>query len=219
MGVYSNAIEANKFYEEIYYDIEKAVNKGELVKKEGVVVSNLAGIFKIEDLGKMLKYSLMGYKEIVTYQDLKTSEQILSGTEEDILKMSIMISTEVGFSEGDSNQGEIGNKLTNMLIKIYQSTSWLFILIVVFVYLTEIVIYIYKHIKKEECNLSLWMIKTGFILIILAYTVSMSLIYYEVMPNVFREYYAASMYPVWQVLVCLTLGQLYLYRRKRKAED
>ena len=96
-------------------------------------------------------------------------------------------------------------KALNLIIRVYQLTAPALAVIALLLYLADVVINVVRLCKRRSTNLSRCLIQFGMLLTIWVNLVVVSINYFETDPHDFREYYAAGVYPIWQVFVCLSV--------------
>ena len=103
------------------------------------------------------------------------------------------------------------SKWINRMIKLYQLSAPVIVVLAFLVFLMELIVNVYRKLKKQPTNFSFWLIKFGMLMTIWANLVVIAVNYFETDPNDYREYYAAGVYPIWQIFVCLTVCTLVGY--------
>ncbi len=102
-------------------------------------------------------------------------------------------------------------KALNLLIRFYQWTAPALAIAALLVFAAECLINLVRLFRRRSTNLSLCLIKFGMLLTVWVNLVVVSINYFETDPHNFREYYAAGVYPIWQVFVCLSLCTVLTY--------
>lgn len=210
-GVYDQGAEyANEFYKNICDEIDAAYENGKLLENDNIILSNLARPFNLkEDIVPCLKTIAKGLYYDMTYSTLKCIVFNSTGAEQDIIDMSSMAST-VRINASNSAGYAKSVAVANLVIKVYQYTAWIAIILSMGIYVVELIYNIYQFIKKKSCSFVEWLIKTGMLLTIFANMLVVCVVYFESeMSNGAIYGYTVGVYPIWHIFVCLNVCTLY----------
>ncbi len=335
-GLYTDAVETDKFFEQVYNELSAAFDDGTFEKRKALVLSPWARPIREGDIDGIVKYSLQGYRDIISYDDIDAVVYAASGPAEhievmaDVTNQSLIVPDDAYYLKGwmfptdsdkeltiklyDKNGNEFipafkgsadvyqyfldsgedyanaqccrfemslteksmnineiyaciqlnGEEIFNDLLKnlntlknddirmsidtngygssvsanmvadaqksvdmlnkfinLYSKTWAIIAIAAAIVFAGELIANIVSLIKKRKTNFSAWIIKFGMLLTIWGNLLVVSVNYFETDAEDYREYYAAGVYPIWHIFICLSIctlfaGAKYLYDNRVK---
>lgn len=327
-GLYTDAVETDKFFEQVYNELSAAFDNGTFEKRNALVLSPWARPIREGDIDGIVKYSFQGYRDIISYDDIDAVVYAASGPAEHIEVMADVTNQtliepnnayylkgwmfsidpekeieitlydangnefipafkgsedvyqhflgtgedyanaqhcrfEMSLTEKSMNINEIYARINlggeeifndllsniktldnddirmsidtngyssavsaemvqdaqesvdalNKFIGIYSKTWAVAAIIGALAFVSELCVNIRSLIKKKNTNFSAWIIKLGMLLTIWGNLLVISVNYFETDADDYREYYAAGVYPIWHIFICLSICTLFMYAK------